>query len=381
MLLEVTTHFAKLNTPLLLSSGDLLNEVTLAYEQYGKLNANKDNAILLFHALSGSQHAYGHNPAIQGVGDLWKQENHEGWWNSIIGPGKPLDTDKYCIICVNYLGSCYGSTGPTSLHPDDGKAYGSRFPKVTPYDQAKAQAQLLDQLGIENIHLVGPSVGGLIGLSFACLYPQRVRSFISIGSGYKSSIQHKLSLFEQIVAIELDPNFKGGDYYGGVAPTQGLALARIIGHKSFVYQEGLESRANKTVGGNYGMLSWMIPTRSTQSYMLHQGTKFAQRFDANSYIRIADMWAEFDIRDLSPAHDFAEAVQGLRQYQIPTLIFSIDTDACFTPAEQTDFTQSLKEAGIPTEYHLIKSEKGHDSFLLEPELYAEPIVRILQISA
>ncbi len=225
---------------------------------------------------------------------------------------------------------------------------------------------------------MGPSVGGLIALSFACQFPERVRSFISIGSGYRASIEHRLSLFEQILAIELDPDFQGGDYYRGPAPKKGLAFARIIGHKSFVYQEGLEQRARKEVGGNYGLLTWMTPTRSTQSYMLHQGTKFAERFDANAYIRIADMWAEFDIRDHTPDGTFQTALEGFRRAGIPALIFSIDTDCCFRPAEQQDFAAQLEAAHIPTEFHTIASTKGHDSFLLEPELYAEPIRRILE---
>ena len=146
---------------------------------------------------------------------------------------------------------------------------------------------------------------------------------------------------------------------------------------SFTEQAGLEQRARKDVGGNYGLLTWMTPTRSTQSYMLHQGTKFAERFDANSYIRIADMWAEFDIRDHTPDGTFQTALEGFRRAGIPALIFSIDTDCCFRPAEQQDFAAQLEAAHIPTEFHTIASTKGHDSFLLEPELYAEPIRRIL----
>ncbi|QWP64681.1 alpha/beta fold hydrolase [Akkermansia massiliensis] len=274
-------------------------------------------------------------------------------------------------------GGCYGTTGPASPSPADGLPYGSRFPHVEAADQARLQALLLDSLGIERIHLAGPSVGGLIALSFACQFPERARSFISIGSGYRASIEHRLSLFEQILAIELDPDFRGGDYYQGPAPKKGLAFARIIGHKSFVYQEGLEQRARKEVGGKSGLLTWMTPTRSTQSYMLHQGTKFAERFDANAYIRIADMWAEFDIRDHAPDGTFKTALEGFRRAGIPSLVFSIDTDCCFRPAEQQDFVAQLESARIPVEFHTIVSTKGHDSFLLEPELYAEPIRRIL----
>ena len=255
----VQTKFLNLPNSFSLRNGATLDKVCVAYEQYGTLTPEKDNAILLFHALSGSQHAYGYNPEVPGTGSLWKPENHEGWWNSIIGPGKPLDTDRFCIICANYLGGCYGTTGPATPCPADGQPYGSRFPHVEIADQARLQALLLDSLGIERVHLMGPSVGGLIALSFACQFPERVRSFISIGSGYRASIEHRLSLFEQILAIELDPDFQGGDYYRGPAPKKGLAFARIIGHKSFVYQEGLEQRARKEVGGNYGLLTWMTP--------------------------------------------------------------------------------------------------------------------------
>ncbi|MFR1412568.1 MAG: homoserine O-acetyltransferase, partial [Akkermansia sp.] len=157
--------------------------------------------------------------------------------------------------------------------------------------------------------------------------PGTRRSFISIGSGYRASIEHRLSLFEQILAIDLTRISRAG-LLPGPAPKKGLAFARIIGHKSFVYQEGLEQRARKEVGGQSGMLAWLKPTRSTQSYMLHQGTKFAERFDANSYLRIADMWAEFDIRDHTPEGTFSAALGGFRRETIPALIFSIDTDCC-----------------------------------------------------
>ena len=373
----VQTRFLDLPGSFPLMDGAVVEKVRIAYEQYGTPSPEKDNVILLFHALSGSQHAYGYNPDVPGIGALWKPENHEGWWNSIIGPGKPLDTDRFCIICANYLGGCYGTTGPASTSPVDNLPYGSRFPHVEVADQARLQALLLDSLGIERVHLVGPSVGGLIALSLACQFPARVKSFISIGSGYRASIEHRLSLFEQILAIELDPDFRGGDYYQGPFPKKGLAFARIIGHKSFVCQEGLEQRARKEVGGQSGMLAWLKPTRSTQSYMLHQGTKFAERFDANSYLRIADMWAEFDIRDHTPEGTFSAALEGFRRETIPALIFSIDTDCCFRPAEQQDFANQMEKAGIPAEFHTIISTKGHDSFLLEPELYAKPIRRIL----
>ncbi len=376
---ETTTRFIHLGSPFRLAGGEELEGVDIAYETYGRLDAGAGNAVLLFHALSGSQHAYGLNSEVPGIGGLWKEENHIGWWDHLIGPGKPIDTDKYFIICANYLGGCYGTTGPMSPHLADGKPWGSRFPLVAVEDQAALQARLLDALGIERVVLIGPSVGGLIALSFAVQYPERVKSLISIGSGYRASMEQRLSLFEQVLAIELDPHFNGGDYYDSTPPQKGLAFARIIGHKAFVYQDGLEARARKEVGGDYGMLSWSKPTRSTQSYMLHQGAKFAERFDANSYIRIASMWAEFDIREQEHTESFAQAVMPCAQTGIPVLIFSIDTDCCFKRAEQEDFHARLREAGVSSELVLVSSGKGHDSFLLEPELYEEALGRFIRM--
>lgn len=370
---KVTTQFLDCGTPFALSSGMMLDGVRVAYETYGNLNEDASNAILVFHALSGSQHACGVNSFVPGVNHLWKEENHTGWWNCLLGPGKPLDTDRYFIICANYLGGCYGTTGPMSPHPEDGLPWGSRFPGVNVKDQACLQARLLDALGIEKVALAGPSVGGLIALSFAVQFPERVRCVLSIGSGYRASVEQRLSLFEQILAIELDPHFNGGDYYGGEYPEKGLALARIIGHKSFVYQDGLALRARKEIGGDYGMLSWFRPSSSMQSYMLHQGTKFAGRFDANSYIRIAAMWSEFDICTQEETGLFSTALLPCAVAGVPFLIFSIDTDCCFRPAEQADFHQNLTNCGIRSELVMIQSEKGHDSFLLEPELYADYI--------
>lgn len=371
-----TTRFFPLGD-FALDCGETVPSAVLAYETYGTLRPDRSNAVLLFHALTGSQHAHGYNPSIPEIAPLWQEENHQGWWNAMIGSGRPLDTDRYFIICANLLGSCYGSSGPYSTHPD-GTPWGSRFPLITAGDQARAQAALLGHFGIERLHLVGPSVGGLVGLAFTALYPSRVHSFITIGSGYKPSMDHQLSVFEQILAIELDPRYLAGRYPLDNPPKQGLAFARIIGHKAFVYQEGLAERARESTGDRKNMLTWYTPTRNTQSYMLHQGTKFANRFDANSYIRIADMWINYDLRTITGTATLEQALEPCRAAGVPFLVFSIDTDACFRPEEQREYVDQLRRIGIPAEYHLIRSEKGHDSFLLEPELYAEPIARFLQ---
>ena len=367
---QVVTRFFDLKEAFPLTGGEVLPAVRVAYEAYGTLNAAKDNAILLFHALTGSQHAYGYNPQVEDVGSLWQEDNHEGWWNAQIGPGKSLDTDKYYIICANLLGGCYGTTGPCSLNPLTGKAWAGDFPRVSTSDNARLQAALLDFLGIEKLHaLVAPSVGGLVGLTFVTLFPERVQKIVSIGSGYKNSMRNKLLLFEQIMAIETDPRFLGGFYAPEEPPAQGLALARIISHKSFVCLEALEKRARQEVGSFPEALRWYRPQHSYESYMLHQGTKFAKRFDANAYLRIADMWAHYHAAWEVGLETVEELWAQLAPYGHEWLIFGIDTDLCFLPSEQAEFAASLGAAGISVEYHLVESQKGHDSFLLEPELY------------
>lgn len=358
--------------------GQCLPGMRLAYETYGELNADKSNAILLFHALTGSHHAHGQNPVLPEAGDFWQPENFEGWWDLMIGPGKPLDTERYFIVCINFLGSCYGSSGPTCIAPD-GEPWGSRFPLVTANDQARAQIRLLDALGIERFAIVGPSVGGMLSLATASMYPERVRSVIILGASYRPSIEHRLSVFEQILAIELDEKYRAGMYPLSDPPRRGLALARIICHKLFVYQKGLEKRARKGICDRKGMLSWYLPARNTESYMLHQGTKFARRFDANAYIRIVNMWASFDLPALSGKRTVDEAFRVYAAHGIPFMIFSISTDCCFTPRDVSAFARRLQRCGVDARYACIRSLKGHDSFLLEPELYQDEIRRYLSL--
>lgn len=349
-------------------SGDTLPGINLAYETYGELAADKGNAILLFHALTGSHHAHGRNEHLPEAGEFWQPENYDGWWDRMIGPGKPLDTSRYFIVCINFLGSCYGTTGPASPAPD-GEPWGSRFPLVTANDQACAQIRLLEAMGIERFSLVGPSVGGMLSLAMADLFPERIKSVIIIGASCQPPIEHKLSVFEQIIAIEMDEKYRAGRYPLADPPLRGLALARIICHKLFVYQRGLEKRARKGISDRKGMLTWYTPTRNTESYMLHQGTKFAKRFDANAYIRIVNMWASFDLAQLSGRGSMDAAFLRYAHYGIPFMLFSISTDCCFSPRSISLFHRRLLKNGVQAEYKCIHSQKGHDSFLLEPELY------------
>lgn len=377
MFAETRTQFFQTGSPgnpVRLRDGGELPGVQIAYETWGKLNADGSNAIMLFHALSGSHHAAGYNPAIEGTGKLWQEELHHGWWEEMIGPGKALDTDQYCIICANYLGGCYGSTGPASINPETDKPWGSSFPSVTATDQVEVFTRLLDHLGIQTLHaVIGPSVGGLIALTFATRAPERVRNVISIGSGFKTTVLNRLILFEQILAIENDPHFDGGDYYDTNGPLYGLALARMISQKTFVHLDSIERRARQDVVQADDVLAWYRVRDQFQSYMLHQGKKFVKRFDANTYLRIIDMWSRYDATHEGDAEDPVALFERIRPANQHWLIFSIDSDFCFYPEEQTEVVQHLESAGADVMHITVHSEKGHDSFLLEPDLYTPHI--------
>ncbi len=364
--------------PFRLRDGGSLPGVRIAYETWGELNAGKSNAILLFHALSGSHHAAGRTTAIEGVGALWQEELHHGWWEDMIGPGKALDTGRYFIICANYLGGCYGSTGPGSVDPGSGRPWGSAFPSVTAADQVEVFTRLLDGLGIGMLHaVVGPSVGGLIALTFATRFPERVRNVIAIGSGCKTTVLNRLILFEQILAIENDPYFNGGDYYDNAPPLYGLALARMISHKTFVHLDSIESRARQDVIQPDDVLAWYRVRDQFQSYMLHQGKKFVKRFDANTYLRIIDLWSRYDAVREGDAGSAAELFARARRAGQRWLVFSIDSDFCFYPEEQAELVRHLENAGVDVMHITVHSDKGHDSFLLEPDLYTPHIAWVL----
>ncbi len=359
------------DAPFRLDSGALLPDARIAYEAYGKLNARQDNAILLFHALSGSQHAAGFTASVADAGERWTADCQRGWWDLYIGPGKVLDTDKYFVLCANYLGGCYGSTGPASVDPATGRPYGASFPAVTTKDVVRSQLCLLDQFGIERLHaVIGPSVGGLLAINFATLFPERVKLVIPVAAGPRTTVLTRLTLFEQVLAIENDPHFNGGDYYNGTAPEYGLALARMISHKTFVHLDAIERRARNDLVQSDDQLAWYRVRNNVESYMLHQGKKFVKRFDANTYLRIADMWLKFDpLKDAGVA-DYPALFERSRQAEHHYLIFSIDSDFCFYPEEQAELTAMLEKSGTSSMMITVHSSKGHDSFLLEPELYA-----------
>ena len=369
---HVATQFFRCATPehpLVLSNGTLLSEAQLAYETYGTLNAEASNAIMVFHAMTGSQHAAGWNPHVPGLSVGWTEECCVGWWEEFIGPGRALDTDVWFVICANHLGGCYGSTGPTSIDPATGKPYGGDFPSLTIGDIVDAHRRLLAHLGIYRLRAaVGGSIGGLMVLDWAVRYPQELELAVPIASGAEVTPLQRVLNLEQVVAITCDADFSGGHYAPENPPRQGLSLARMIAHKTFISLAALDRRARQEIiqpGEGIGTYRLVSPH---ESYMLHQGKKFVERFDANSYLRIVEAWQRFDLAAAAGTTTIDEALQ--RAKGVPFLLFTIDSDVCFYPEEQEQLESLLRESRVPVSRVVISSPKGHDAFLLEPHLFA-----------
>lgn len=378
---EVKTRFFTFGSrkdPFIFRTGEKLASVTLAYETYGKLSPAGDNAILIFHALSGNQHAAGINRGVRGVGKLWTEELHLGWWDNFIGPGKAFDTNQYFIICANYVGGCYGSSGPVSRNPATGKPYGRAFPTVMFGDVVDSQARLLDHLGIQRLHaVVGGSLGGLCAVNFAVRYAHRVGVVISVASGIEVSIQQRITNYEQICAIEEDKFFVGGHYYGRKRPDRGLALARMISHKTFVSLEMMADRArHEVVRPEEDRDKWYWLSHPVESYIRNQGFKFVKRFDANTYLRIIDAWQRFDLLKETGKSTYEEVFAACVDQR--HLVFTIEHDACFAPTQQEQYCRYLRKNRVPHQHITVHSDKGHDSFLLEPELYTPHIAYYLR---
>ena len=380
--MSTTCQFYHHREPFTTRSGEVLPEFTLAYETYGRLNAGKSNVVLLFHALSGSQNAAGHCAEVPGTDGRWTEDCQAGWWSDFIGPGKALDTNKWFVVCANFLGGCYGTSGPASVNPATGAPYGAAFPHLSINDVVRSQVLLLEHLGVRNIHaVIGVSTGGLMAINFATLYPDRVNVVIPIATGGRTTVLNRLIIFEQILAIENDPNFNGGNYYNGPPPTYGLALARMVSHKSFVHLDEIEKRARGEVKQQGEHLRWYRLRDSIESYMLHQGTKFVKRFDANTYLRICEMWSAFDPVKEAEAVDWPGLLAPCRQAGQRWLVFSIDSDFCFYPEEQAALVAHLRTADVDVMHITVHSLKGHDSFLLEPLLYTPHLVYALDAAS
>ncbi len=362
---------------LVLHNGQDFGPITLAYETYGELNGKKDNAILVFHALSGSQHVCGFNPEVTDTGTRWNKESQTGWWDDFVGPDQTVDTNKFFVICVNYFGGCYGTTGPSSINPKTGKEYGGDFPQISFSDIVDSQIPLFKELGIETFHAgIGSSLGGMLLMNFAVRYPKRVKRVIPVACGIESTTLARVHNLEQILAIENDPNFNNGHYYDGPAPLRGLALARMISHKTFVSLRAMEARMLNKCEQEQDEFSWYKIRTPLESYILHQGRKFLQRFDANTYLYLIAAWTSYHLARDCGVTNYSEIFNHCKHQEY--LVFSIDSDVCFYPDEQDHLFKQLIDNDIKAEHITVNSDKGHDSFLLEPQLYSQSIRNLLE---
>ena len=342
--------------PFHLESGETLQPVTLAYETYGALNADRSNAILICHALSGSAHA---------AGELDGDPTRLGWWEETIGPGKAFDTDRFFVICSNVIGSCYGSTGPASLDPATGKPYGLNFPVVTIGDMVRAQVKLIDHLGIDRLLCVaGGSMGGMQVLEWAAHHPQRLRSAIPIATTAHHSPM--LIAFSEVgrQAIYADPAWNHGAYYDKAQkPDAGLAVARMVGHITYLSEESMHLKFGRRLQGHekYG---YEFETEfEVESYLKYNGHKFTQRFDANSYLYVTKAMDYFDLTQ--PTGSLAAAFAA--STHVKFLVISFTSDWLYPSYHSKQLVSALTAAGVDVTYLDVKSSWGHDAFLLEVE--------------
>lgn len=353
----VERQYVHFDQPLALRSGQMLEKFTLAYETYGQLNAAHSNAILICHALSGDAHVAGYTGT---------EGEKPGWWDDAVGPGKMFDTNRFFVICSNVIGGCQGSTGPSSPAAD-GKPYGLRFPFVTVPDMVTAQRHLLDVLGIEKLFSVaGGSMGGMQALQWAVDYPERVGSVLFIAATARSSTQN--IAFNEIgrQAIYADPNWNKGDYYDKTAPAAGLAVARMVGHITYMSEYSLESKFSRRTQAGGGLTYNFETDFAVEGYLSHQGEKFVERFDANSYLYITKALDYYDVAD-----SYGSMQAALSRVQCPFLVVSISSDWLYTAGQARELVEALQAVGQSVDYRHIEASFGHDSFLVEVETMTE----------
>ena len=349
---QVSLQFVDFDS-LSLDSGENLEPVTIAYETYGRLNEERSNAILIVHALSGDAHAAGYYPG----------EYKPGWWETMIGPGKGFDTDRYFVICSNVIGGCKGSTGPISINPATGKEYGLDFPVVTVGDMVRAQKLLVDHLGIERLLSVsGGSMGGMQALQWAVAYPESVASCIPIAATTKHSPMQ--IAFNEVgrLAIMSDQNWKNGDYYDGPSPDSGLAVARMIGHITYLSDESMHKKFGRRLRGKETLGYDFTMDFEVESYLRHQGEIFTRRFDANTYLYVTKA---LDYFDLSGGHGPLEETFRDLPEDMRFLVIAFSSDWLYPPYQSKEIVRALKGNGIDCSYLEMKSSYGHDAFLLE----------------
>ncbi|MDX9701734.1 MAG: homoserine O-acetyltransferase [Candidatus Auribacterota bacterium] len=348
--------FAEPPEELLLTCGKLIGPITVAYETYGKLSPAADNAILIFHALTGDAHAAGyHSP----------NDKNPGWWDNMIGQGKPFNTSRYFIICANYLCGCKGTTGPSSINPRTNQPYGLGFPMVTITDMVTVQKQLIDHLGIKKLlAIAGGSMGGMLALEWVTRYPESVRSACIIAS--TSRLSPQAIAFDAVGrnAIISDPNWNNGDYYGKPLPRHGLAIARMIGHITYLSDESMHAKFGRRLQfrDTYGYD--FSSEFEVESYLHYQGDRFVERFDANSYLYITKA---MDYFDLAASKGNGSLTKAFENVLAKMLVVSFTSDWLFPPYQSKEIVKALMNNDKDVSYVEIFSTYGHDAFLLEVE--------------
>ena len=353
-----TAHFEQ---ALSLKSGAVLPQFDLVYETYGKLNADQSNAVLICHALSGTHHVAGKYSA---------NDKYPGWWDNLIGPGKPLDTNKFFVIGVNNLGGCHGSTGPSSNNPANGQPWGAQFPVLTVEDWVASQAMLADYLGVKQLAaVVGGSLGGMQALQWTLAYPERVRHALVIASAPNLTAQNMA--FNEVArqAIITDPEFHGGDYYAyGVVPRRGLRIARMLGHITYLSDDAMGAKFGRKLKD--GIRYSFDAEFEMESYLRYQGDKFAGEFDANTYLR---MTRALDYYDPALAFD-NDLSAALKTVQASFLVVSFTSDWRFSPARSREIVKALLDNERTVSYAEVTAAHGHDAFLM-PDAHYHAILR------
>jgi homoserine O-acetyltransferase len=384
----VHTQFADLPDPLPLDAGGTLSPVRIAYETYGQLSPARDNVVLVCHALSGDAHAAGYSddPAAPNAVDGFGAEDRDqgvkargslGWWDGMIGPGKAYDTNRYFIVCTNLIGSCRGSTGPSSINPATGRAYGLDFPVVTVADMVRAENRFLAQLGIERVLAVaGGSLGGMQALEWSIAFPDRIRGVISIASTPRLGSQGVAWNAIARNAIMADPDWQGGNYYDtGRAPTAGVGIARMVGHVTYLSAESMREKFDRRLQDRERYSFTLTePDFAVESYLRHQARTFAGRFDANSYLYISRALTYFD---LARDHGGGSLERAVKDVSAEYLLISFSSDWLYPPPDSLSLEGALRANGKSVENHVIEASYGHDSFLLEEGRQAPLIAAFL----
>ena len=360
--------------PFCLEGGGKLMEVSVEYETYGELDEAKSNAILICHALSGDAHVAGWDATAKDVQSRKWRLTHPGWWDAVIGPGKPIDTNRFYVVCANVLGSCYGTTGPSSIDPATGKPYGLRFPMVTVGDWVVMEKRLLEHLGVEHLYaVIGGSLGGQQALEWALRYPQCVGKCIVMASGPKLPAQGLGFNAVARNAIMRDENFADGDYYDNKkGPANGLAVARMLAHITYLSGKGMDfkfgrKRLEQDDRGSQGFDAEF----SVESYLNHQSKSFVERFDADSYLYIT---RAMDYYDAASAWGGGDLRKACRRLHAELMVVSFSSDWLYPPAEAREFVNAFLAENKPVTYVEIKSESGHDAFLVD----TVPVGRLLR---